>query len=217
MRILFVFLILFKVYAQEIQHPKDFHQPFWKTKPDVQKKISEEGLIVVSAKTTVVQEKPKLYLMKVVTGGAVKTPLDFTFKTISDYSKLKNVDTHFKESIYDKDKKTVYLHMEALGYHAYMHIKLNEIDVPDSKGKIKQIHWECIKGQFVGMKGVLQAEEIERQKTEISMTADYRSETLPLPKVLMGLGLEVVGRQVATQMRQYILDQYRDQEKAKSK
>jgi hypothetical protein len=207
MRFLFFYLILGVAWGQDI--PKDFHKPFWKTKPEVQKKILEEDLIVVSANTTAVQEKPKLYLMKIVSGGIVKAPLDFTFQTITDYSKLKKVDDHFKESTYDKDKKTVFLHMVALGYHAYMHLKINEVEVPGSSGKIKRVEWECIKGQFVGMKGVTQAEEIERQKTEISMTAEYRSDTLPLPKVLMGLGLEIVGRQVATQMRQYILDEYK--------
>jgi hypothetical protein len=205
-----LFINVVNVTAQEIKHPSDFHRPFWKTKPEVQKKLLEEDLIVVSADTNLVQEKPKLYLMKIVSGGIVKAPLDFTFQKVTDYSQLKKVDDHFKESIYEKEKKTLYIHMEALGYHAYMHLKLNEVDVPDSKGKLKQIHWECFKGQFVGMKGVFQVEEIERQRSEISMTAEYRSETLPLPKILMGLGLEVLGRQVATKMRQYILDQYKN-------
>ncbi len=201
----------FNAYGQaEIQHPQDFHKPFWKSKPDVQKKIINDDLIVVSADTDKIKDKPLLYSMKVVAGGTVKVPLDFTFRTITDYEKLKNVDDHFKESKYDKEKKTLFLHLEALGYHARMHLKLNEVEVIGSKGKVKQIHWECIQGQFLGMKGVFQVEEIERQKTEISMTAIYKSETLPLPKVLMGLGLEIVGRQVATKMRQYIFDQYKD-------
>ncbi len=214
MKILIVLMLIFfncNAYGHaEIRHPQDFHKPFWKTKPDVQKKIINDDLIVVSADTDKTQYKPVLYLMKVVAGGAVKVPLDFAFRTITDYEKLKNVDDHFKESKYDKEKKTLFLHLEALGYHARMHLKLSEAEVSGSKGKVKQIHWECIQGQFLGMKGVFQVEEIERQKTEISMTAIYKSETLPLPKVLMGLGLEIVGRQVATKMRQYIFDQYKD-------
>lgn len=101
------------------------------------------------------------------------------------------------------------MHLEALGYHARMYLKLNEVEVAGTKNKVKQVHWECIQGQFLGMKGVFQVEEVERQKTEISMTAEHRSETLLLPKILMGLGLEIVGRQVAVKMRQYIVDQYK--------
>lgn len=212
MRILPLILILLLhadfAFAQDIKHSDDFHKPFWKSKPAVQKKIIEEDLVVVSAETSTIQEKPKLQLMKVVAGGIVKTPLEFTFQIITDYEKLKNVDAHFKESNFNKETKTLYLHLEALSYHARMHLKLIEVEMP-SNSKVKQIHWECVKGQFLGMKGIFQVEEIERQKTEISMTADYRSETLPLPKVLMGLGLEIIGRQVAVKMREYILDQHK--------
>lgn len=213
MKILFVMIFTFLQFGAYIgaSAQKDFHQPFWKTKPEVQKKIKEDGLIVVSANTDKIQDKPVLYLMKVVAGGVVRAPLDFTFQTITDYEKLKNVDKRFKESKYDKEKKILFLHLEALGYHARMHLKLNEMDVRDSQNKIKRVHWECIQGQFLGMKGVFQVEEIERQKTEISMTAEHRSETLLLPKILMGLGLEIVGRQVAMKMRDYIIDQYKNE------
>jgi hypothetical protein len=196
--------------AQDIKLPPDFHKPFWKSKPDVEKRILKDHLVVVSADTDKVQDKPPLHLMKVVAGGAVDVPFGFTFKTITDYEKLKDVDDHFKESKYDKDKKTLFLHMEALSYHARMHLKLSEVELHNKKNRIKQVQWECVEGQFKGMKGVFQVEEIERQKTEISMTAVYRSETLPLPKVLMGLGLEIIGRQVATKIRDYITNQYKN-------
>lgn len=216
MQFLVVMTLIFlqiSAFGQDVKHPEGFHMPFWKSKPDVQKKMLKDDLIVVSAETKQIQDKPVLHLMKVVAGGISNTPFDFTYSIITDYGKLKDVDSHFKESKYDKEKKTLYLHMEALGYHARMHLKLSEVEIPvkgSSQNRIKQIHWECYKGTFQGMKGLFQIEEIERQKTEISMTADYRSETLPLPKVLMGLGLEIVGRQVAQKMRQYIVDQYKN-------
>ena len=208
---LITFMLFVAAYGQQIKHPGDFHAPFWKKKPEVLKKINEEDLIVVSANTDKVSEtEHKKYLMKVVAGGLVKAPLEFTFDKITDYGKLKEGDPQFIESRHDKEKETVYLHLEALGFHAHMRLKLNEVLVGGKDSKIKQIHWECIKGSFTGMKGVFQLEEIGRQKTEISMTAIYKSETLPLPKVLMGLGLEIVGRQVATKIRHYILDQYKN-------
>lgn len=197
-------------YAGDIQLPQGFHKPFWKSKPDVEKKILNDGLIVVSADTDKVEGNPPLQVMKVVSGGAVDAPWDFTYKTITDYDKLTKVDDHFKESKYNKEKNTLFLYMAALGYHARMNLQLKNVDVSNSKHRIKQVQWECIEGQFKGMKGVFQIEEIERQKTEISMTAVYRSETLPLPKVLMGLGLEIIGRQVATKMRDYITNQYKN-------
>lgn len=91
-----------------IKHRPEFHKPFWKSKPEVQKKIIENDLIVVSANTDKIQENPILYLMKVGVGGLVKAPFDFTFETITDYGKLQNVDDHFKESKYDKEKKILF-------------------------------------------------------------------------------------------------------------
>lgn len=208
MKLIFLLLVT-SLQAQPIKHPADFHVPFWKSKPQVQKRILKENLIVVSAQTKKIQDKPELNHMKVVAGGIVKAPFEFVFTTVTDYPKLTQVSAHFKEARYNKESQTLYLHLEALGYHERMTLKLNEIDDLPSDKKIKQIHWESISGRFKGMKGVFQVEEIERHKTEISMTADYRSEKLPLPKILMGLGLEIVGRQVAVKMREYILDQYK--------
>lgn len=205
MRIFLLFLLTY-TFAQDIHHPDDFHRPFWKSKPEVQKRILQEDLIVVSAETKKIQDKPALNLMKVVAGGILRAPLEFVNSVVTDYEKLTEVSSHFKGARYNKKDRTLFLHLEALGYHEKMTLKLNEIKKSD---KLHQIHWESISGRFKGMKGVFQIEEIERQKTEISMTADYRSEKLPLPKVLMGLGLEIVGRQVAVKMRQYILDQYK--------
>jgi hypothetical protein len=188
--------------------PPSFHEPFWRKKPEVQKKMREEELIVVSAKTDKIQDSPKLFEMKVVAGGDVNTPMDFAFSQISDYENLKKADSHFVDVKYIKNENLVDMNVAALGYHATLQLKVHEINRTIPLGKTKEIHWLCTKGEFKGMKGVFQVLEVERQKSEISMTAEYRSEKLPLPKVLMGLGLEIVGRQVASQMKHYIVEKY---------
>jgi hypothetical protein len=188
--------------------PASFHEPFWRKKPEVQKRMKEDGLIVVSAKTDKIQDNPKLFEMKVIAGGDVDTPLDFAFSQISNYENLKKADSHFVEVKYTKNQNLVDVDVAALGYHADMLLRVHEIERTTPFGKTKEIHWLCIKGQFEGMKGVFQVMEVERQKAEISMTAEYRSAKLPLPKVLMGFGLEVIGRQVANQMKRYITSQY---------
>lgn len=181
---------------------EQFHKPFWKEKPQVYQKIKNENAILVSAFTDKIQDEPILYQMKVVGGGAVNVPSNDTFKIIVQFEDLKKVSSHFREVKYEKDKNRLYLHMEALGYHARMHFNLIE------KPAERQLHWECVEGTFKGMKGVVVLEELENNRTEISMTSDYQASSLPLPRVLMGLGLEIIGRQVAVQMKDFIEKKY---------
>ena len=68
----------------------------------------------------------------------------------------------------------------------------------------RELHFRVVEGNFAGMTGVIRLEDDRRQKTEISMTSNYRSENIPLPAILMGFGLEIVGQQVASSMRSYI-------------
>ncbi len=197
------------VFAQGFLIPVGFHKPFWRNtnKKDVAAKMQNDALLVVSASTEEVQSQlPKLYEMKVVAGGVSKTPLEFTKKMILDYEKLPQADSHFKEVKYDATKKTLYLHLEALGYHARMHLRMKEVAIPNGY----QIQWECVRGSFQGMKGLFELLELERQKTEISMTAEYRASKLPLPQVLMGAGLEAVGKLTAYKLRDFVQEKYKE-------
>lgn len=192
------------VFAQNVLIPPGFHNPFWRYKKDVAQKMLTESLIVVSASTGRVSEA--LHEMKVVAGGVSNTPFEFTKKTIQNYEQLPHADSHFKEVKYNTKENTLYIHMAALGYHARMHLKL-QTQAVDSKF---QIHWECMEGSFKGMKGVFEVVELERQKTEISMTAEYRASKLPLPSVLMGPGLEAVGKLTAYKLRDFVHKKYRE-------
>lgn len=174
--------------------------PFWKKKPQVFEEMKTERRIVVSAKTDKVGEAPKPYQMHVVTAGYVNVPIDRTWKIIQDFEKLPDVDERFQEVKYDSKNQKLSIHAKAYSYHARMTLQLKF----GENESAKEMHFESVKGAFLGMKGVIRLEDDRRQKTEISMTSDYRSESLPLPRILMGVGLEVVASRVASSMRSYI-------------
>jgi uncharacterized membrane protein len=174
--------------------------PFWKKKPKVLAEMKEERRIVVSAKTDRIDEESELYQMKVVSAGYVNSPLERTWSIVRKYEDLPKADERFLEVRHDPEKQTLYLHVATLGYHARMTLQLNYGEAPEAK----EIHFDCIEGSFKGMKGVIRLEDDRRQQTEISMTSDYRSSNLPLPKVLMGVGLEIVASRVASSMRNFI-------------
>lgn len=178
--------------------------PFWKKKPLLLTEMREERRIVVSAKTDKIDESETPYQMRVVSAGFVKVPLQETWDIVRKYEKLPEVDDRFQEVKHDPAKQTLYLHVVALSYHAKMTLQLAYGEVAGDAGTAKEIHFESIEGSFKGMKGVIRLEDDRRQQTEISMTSDYRSSNLPLPKVLMGVGLEIIASRVAGSMRTYI-------------
>lgn len=166
--------------------------------------MQDKQKIVVSASTD--KDSEGMYELKVVAGGVSRTPYAFTKKQIQDYEALPQADSHFKSAQLDPKTQILKLHIATMGYHARMSLKLRTIE----KDNNFQIHWESVEGHFVGMKGVVELVELERQKTEISMTAKYRASKLPLPRVLMGAGLEVVGRLSAYKLRSFIQHKYRN-------
>lgn len=110
------------------------------------------------------------------------------------FDRLKDVSSHFEEIRYDSFKKQLFIHISALGYHARMFLKLK------FAGGVKEkiINWEAI-----GM------EESAGRRTILWLFADYSTEKLPLPKVLMGIGFEIIAKRVAGLMRVYLEESYR--------
>jgi uncharacterized membrane protein len=174
---------------------------FWK-RPENYKKMVQDRTILVSADTG---EKPPLKTMSVDGAGIVSAPLDFTYSTVKKFDELPKVSERFEEAKFNPKDNTLDLHISALGYHVKMKLLLTF----EEKPKTKIIHWKSIEGGFVGMSGDLQLVAFDARRTEMSLSAYFENEKLPLPKVLMGLGLEVVTQRVAGVMREYIEAKYK--------
>lgn len=159
--------------------------------------MMDDGLLVVSAKTRERKEKLK-YHFNVVAGGMVKSPFTFTDSVVRRFEDLTKVDSSFREVKEIKDQ--LYLHLVALGFHARMYLKMTE----QKHDKGTRWDFECVEGSFKGMTGSIQVQEIERHRTEVAITSDYFSEKSPLPKAIIGFGVEIITRQVAEKMRTYI-------------
>lgn len=179
---------------------KRLPEAFWKRKPQVLREMQEDRRIVVSATTEKVDNSDSPYQMAVVSAGYVKTPMEKAWAIIKDFEQLPKVDDRFQEAKYDPVTQQLDVHAATLGYHARMKLKLK---FGESQAA-REIHFHCVEGSFQGMTGIIRLEDDRRQQTEISMTSDYRGSTLPLPKVLMGVGLEIVASRVAGSMRTYI-------------
>jgi len=175
--------------------------PFWKS-PVNYKKMTDERAVLVSAKTKKVDEK---YQMSVIAAGMASVPLAFVWQQVQDFEALKKASDRVEEVSYSKKEQELYLHLSALDYHARMTLKLDFKE--EEQGNL--ISWKVIRGHFVGMKGHVLLKRYALKKTEMSLEAEHSSTELPLPKILLGFGLEVVTKAVAKSLRSYIEDQYK--------
>ena len=174
--------------------------PFWK-EPDNYKLMTEKNQILVSAKT---DAEDKMWTMAVSAAGIIRAPLGFTYETVKKFEELPKVNDKFEEVKWNDGAEKLFLHMSAMGYHVKMTVKLKFEERPDKK----IIHFESIEGGFLGMKGQIMLSEFSPRKTEMSLESTYIAEKLPLPKPLMGIGLEFVTQRVAGAMREYIEKAY---------
>lgn len=173
-------------------------QPFWRRKPELQKKMREERAILVSVKREDITGGRVRFAMN--GAGWVSRAKDFCFSTSQEYSRLRDVSDHFRTVNFDPNTNQLFLVTEALGYQARMILKM----VPVQEDWRSELQWEVVWGHFKGMKGVMGFESMGPQKTEISIQANYEAEELPLPKALVGFALEVVTQKVAEKMRNYL-------------
>jgi uncharacterized membrane protein len=181
--------------------------PFWKKK-EVYDTLLEDRRIVVSAKATPSTQPELPESLNVVVAGFIHAPYSFTVENAQKYENLKRISSHFEDVRFDSVKNTLFLHMVALGFHAKMTLKLKVVEAIEP-ARHTEIHWECIEGHFLNMKGVVRFEDYQKRKTEMSFNTDYKAAKLPLPKVLMGLGLEIVAQRVAEQMRAQVEEDYK--------
>ncbi len=192
--------------------------PFWKAKRDVYRRMLEDRAVVVSSRRDTVkvqgkdqdknQEKEQIRFT-IKGAGIVNAPRAFSFSEAQSYDKLKSISGHFKTVTYAPANQNLHLVMEALGYEADMLLKME----PVTTELRDELQWSVIAGHFKGMRGVLAFESVAGGKTESSIDAVYQAETLPLPKILMGVALEAIFQKVAEKMRSAIEFEYKAAQK----
>lgn len=181
--------------------------PFWKSKAKVYQRIVEDRDIIVSAKTEDQAVPPaKLPHVLMISGGAqVAAPLNVTYKTARNFDELAKTTDHLKELKFDPAASELYVHLEGLGHHSKMWMQLRF----EEQDSFHNIHFEVVRGNFEGLNGDFRFEDVERLKTEISMTAQYPFDKLGFPQTLIELGLEGMLKLMAFRMREYVESKYK--------
>ncbi len=202
---LFIFLEIFSI-AGLNPSPSSSPLPFWKTKPEVYKRLKEDRAIIVSAKDEIEADKRKLTIN---TAGLIHAPEDFVFNRITEYEKYPDFVSYIKETSYDKTTKNLFVHGAILGYHVRMTIHME----PYKTLSGHKLDWQSISGGFVGMKGSINQESSDAEHTEISMNAVYLAESLGIPAFILNWGLEYAARQACASIRTHIEDEWSESTK----
>jgi len=175
--------------------------PFWKSKPEVYKKMKEERYIVVSAHSNDVDGGKKL---TVISAGIIHAPEDLTHQTILDFKEYPQFLSYILESPYDSKTKNIFFHGAILGYHVHMTIHIDSEKT--SNGDL--IKWKSIEGSYLGMEGTIKEESLDSTHTEISLDSAYTGKSLGLPTFILDWGLEIAAQRTAGSMRSHIESQW---------
>ena len=172
-------------------------KPFWKSKPDLMKRMLDDRFITVSVKR---DDEPGKIIFTMSGAGDVNRDKDACFKLSQDYPKLKEISDHFVTVTFEEKTQKLFIVTEAMGYQARMLMQLTPV-IEDWRSEVQ---WEVIWGSFKGMKGIIGYERLGPRSTEISFQGRFEAPNLPIPKFLMGFALEVVTQKVAEKMRTYL-------------
>lgn len=192
------------VSAQSLVTVEPETSPFWVTKAKIQKRINEDGDVVVSVteKTPGLVSKHQLYLQGV---GITKAPLSHVDAVARDFSKYPKMSTYVKSAEFDTSQNKLKMTTEAFHYRADLHLKIEFRNISE---KEKQIRFRVLEGVFKDMNGVLKMQETAANQTTVSFTGAWDYEKLPIPRFFVEFGMEVALKMMATRMRAFVMEHY---------
>jgi uncharacterized membrane protein len=177
---------------------------FWHKDSQWHHRATLQRKIYVSARADQHEDEQRL---RVEAMGIINAPKVFTAEKAKDYDELPKVSGHFKTVEYRPDKRQLFVVTEALRWQARMLLQLQY--ETDEKGNA--VHsFEVIGGSFQGLTGEFTFVDFEGSQTQLILRARYSNKKLPLPKVLMGMALEVIMEQVAQKLRSHMEKSYQN-------
>lgn len=178
--------------------------PFWVGRPALQSRLNEERAILVSVRTEDGRVDPNADRLVLSGVGWVKQAPDLVFKRAQDFERLKEISDHFREVKYEAKTSRLFMISQALGYQARMLFQVR------FEKESRRIHFQVIDGHFLGLRGVVEMASIAGKPsnpsnvTELSVRMAHEAKELPIPKILIGFALEIVAKNVAVKMRNYL-------------
>lgn len=173
--------------------------PFWRVKPKILKKITDDRSIIVLV--TAMKKAGDLSELNMQGGGLIKAPIEDVYIRVQKYEDLPKVSDYVKEVRIYPNRSQLYVHTEAFKYHARMTMKVTPLV---SAHNLKELQFSVIDGNFKGMTGVFTFEQYKSNLTLMGFEARYEYKKLPMPEFFIEFGLEFVLQKVAARMRSFL-------------
>lgn len=187
-------------------------QPFWRAKPKIFAKVTEERAIVVNVKAEKTKDHAKANVLHMQGAGLVHSDASLVFTESQKFNELKEISDHIVEVKVGPSVNDVFIHTEAFNYHARMTMRVTPETAKDG---VRHLKFIVLEGNFKGMTGEFTYSEFKplaglskhiKKATLLGFNADYEYDVLPMPQFFVEFGIEVVLQRVASRMRAFLED-----------
>lgn len=180
-------------------------RPFWQTKEKVYERI-KNGEIIVSVHSEENQTSAMIKSKLLVQGGGwVLAPLDFVYKEALKFDQLPKVSGYVTEARFDSATGILKLKWSAFGHQSEMALKLKL----SGDNAVRKMDYVIISGPLEGFAGCFEFVSVSSDKTQVGMSGTLGYDRLPIPKIFLEFGLEVVFQKMASRLRGHVEDLYK--------
>lgn len=184
-------------------------EPFWRSKEKVYAKVQERE-VIVAVNTEDVKAGVAPRRLSIKGGGQMRTPCDFAFGAAQNYPELARESGYVEEVSYQADEGLLKLKMAAFGFRESATLKMSA----GQDGEHKAIFYEIMEGRLTGFKGrfVFYPVRGRDKQCDIGTLGEFNYRELPLPRMFVTFGLQVMFQRMAGRLRAFAEEKYRTRE-----
>lgn len=179
-------------------------KPFWQAKEKAIERIKNREILVVVKSAP--KDQGKLLLAQ--GGGRVNAPAEFTFQRALEYEQLPKHSSFIEEAIFNKEAQELTIKVSAYGYHDKFRIKLDVRDKMDPK----EVGYTVVEGSLKGFSGLFWFQPLEAKTSEVGLEGRLEYDEIPVPKIFIEFGMEVVMQRLAGKLREYAETEFKRKE-----
>lgn len=192
---------------QETQVPRVVldSNPFWRAKDAYRGRLHKERRILVSVRSVEESSLAATQLLRLHGAGHTSVTRIKAFEVASSYENLHQAHSSIKKSEFDSEQGLLSMQLSLFRRQLALRMRIQGRHNEENS----EIRFQVIDGFMKGATGVFLFTDLDQlgfksRGTEISMTAYYAYDQLPLPDFITYRGLEVVLQRIASGMRDYI-------------
>jgi len=175
-------------------------EPFWRAKGKVYERIKSRE-IIVSVRTEDLKGETYPHALRILGGGRIETPCDFAYEAAQKYEELAKESGYVEEVKYTPGDRRLALKMAAFSFKESCTMTIG----PVAAAEPRAIEYAIVAGRMTGFVGRFEFLPVEgnAKVCDIGTRGDFHYYELPLPKMFVTFGLEVMFQRMAGRLRAF--------------